>query len=105
MITQIISSEKDDDQYEGDITQSLTFDNSEKKISTKHRSTIPQQPVSMHPTIQFSNEPIDIQFGDVQWNDSIPRAVSPSESEIIATALNNDEQEILSTNDENIPTD
>ena len=34
----------------------------------------------MHRTIQFSTEPIDIQFGDIQWNDSIPIAVTPSDN-------------------------
>jgi hypothetical protein len=46
----------------------------------------------MHPTVQFSTEPIDVQFGDVQWNDSIPIAVSPSNDIVIPTELNNHEQ-------------
>jgi hypothetical protein len=36
----------------------------------------------MHSTVQFSTKPIDIQFGDVQWNDSIPSAVYPSDNAI-----------------------
>jgi hypothetical protein len=83
-IPQITSSLIDEYEFVDGPTQSLTFDNSQKKISiqssSKHRipSAIPQEPVSMHPTVQYSIEPIDIQFGDVQWNDSVPTAVSPS---------------------------
>jgi hypothetical protein len=102
VIPQITSSSNDEYQFVEDTTQSLTFDNSQKNIpiqpSSKHRisTTIPQEPVSMHPTVQFSNQPIDIQFGDIQWNDSIPMAVSPSDSELIPTVFDNDEQDISS---------
>jgi hypothetical protein len=49
----------------------------------------------MHPAIQFSTEPIDIQFGDVQWNDSIPITITPSNSPILTKSL--DEQQSLSS--------
>ena len=102
VIPQITSSSNDEYQFVEDTTQSLIFDNSQKKISvepsSKHRisTTMPQEPVSMHPTVQFSNQPIDIQFGDIQWNDSVPVAVSPSDSEIIPTVFDNDEQDMSS---------
>jgi hypothetical protein len=51
----------------------------------------------MHPTVQFSTQPIDIQFGDVQWNDSVPMAVTPSTSSILANSLNN--LQLSTTND------
>jgi hypothetical protein len=51
----------------------------------------------MHPTVQFSTEPIDIQFGDVQWNDSVPMAVTPSTSSVLANSLNN--LQLSTTND------
>jgi hypothetical protein len=55
----------------------------------KHRSasSIPQEPVSMHRTVQLSMEPLDIQFGDVQWNDSIPVACDPSDDIVQHQAL------------------
>ncbi len=84
-IPPMTSSLIDEYEFVDGSTQSLTFDNSQKKISippssSKRRipSAISQMPVSMHPTVQFSTEPIDIQFGDIQWNDSVPTAVSPS---------------------------
>jgi len=45
----------------------------------------------MHSTIRFSIKPIDIQFGDVQWNDSIPITITPSNSPILTKSL--DEQQ------------
>ncbi|CAF5182895.1 unnamed protein product, partial [Rotaria sp. Silwood1] len=65
----------DDDVFILGTTQTLTFNNSMKKLSSTKRptpSSIPQEPVSMHPIIPSSTEPIDIQFGDIQWNDSVP---------------------------------
>ncbi|CAF4852086.1 unnamed protein product, partial [Rotaria magnacalcarata] len=56
-------------------------------------SSIPQEPVSMHPTVQFPTKPIDIQFGDVQWNDSIPTAVSPPNNTIEQTIVHNQQEE------------
>jgi hypothetical protein len=91
------SSSTDEYEFIGGTSQSLTFDNSLKKSSltsfTKHRtpSSIPQQPVLMHSTIRFSTKPIDIQFGDVQWNDSIPITITPSNSPILTKSL--DEQQ------------
>ena len=72
------------DEYEfpgGTSQQSFTFDNSSKKIFTPSSSkrpvpsSIPHEPVFMHPTIQFSATPLDIQFGDVHWNESDHLAV------------------------------
>ena len=87
-IPPMTSSLIDEYEFADGRTQSLTFDNSQEKIpvpssSSKHGapSAIPQIPVSMHPAIQFSTEPIDIQFGDIQWNDSVPTAVSPSNAQ------------------------
>jgi hypothetical protein len=109
-IPPMTSSLIDEYEFVDGSTQSLTFDNSQKKISippssSKRRipSAISQMPVSMHPTVQFSTEPIDIQFGDIQWNDSVPTAVSPSsdhEEEIssIGNTENHDIQDTLSTN-------
>jgi hypothetical protein len=50
----------------------------------------------MHSTVQFPTEPIDIQFGDVQWNNSVPRAVSPSNNSAVPIVLDNHEQELSS---------
>jgi hypothetical protein len=47
----------------------------------------------MHPTIQFSIEPIDIQFGDVQWNDSVPIAVTPSNTPSSPTSITTDHEQ------------
>jgi hypothetical protein len=97
------SSSTDEYEFIGGTSQSLTFDNSLQQNSlpsfTKRptSSSIPQQPVSMHPTIQFSSKPIDIQFGDVQWNDSIPITVTPSNSPILIKSL--DEQQSSSIQD------
>ena len=88
-ITPTTSSSTDEYEFIGGTSQSLTFDNSLKKSPllslTKRRtpSTIPQEPVSMHPTIQFSIKPLDVQFGDIQWNDSIPMTITPSNSPIL----------------------
>jgi hypothetical protein len=49
----------------------------------------------MHPTIQFSTEPIDIQFGDVQWNDSIPITITPSNSPIPTKSLDEQQSPII----------
>ena len=95
-ITPTTSSSTDEYEFVAGTSQSLTFDNSLKQTSissfTKHPtpSTIPQEPVFMHPIIQFSNEPIDVQFGDVQWNDAIPIAIPPSNSPVLTEVL--DEQ-------------
>ncbi|CAF4157360.1 unnamed protein product, partial [Rotaria sp. Silwood2] len=103
----------DDDVFILGTTQTLTLNNNSmiKSSSTKRPtpSSIPQEPVLMHPIIQCSTKPIDIQFGDVQWNDSVPIAVSPSNSSLMAesfddqksssiTNINDDEQQ---TNVEN----
>ncbi len=95
-ITPTTSSSTDEYEFIGGTSQSLTFDNSLKKSSvssfTKRRtpSSIPQEPVSMHSTIQFSIKPMDIQFGDIQWNDSIPITITPSNSPMLTKSL--DEQ-------------
>ncbi|CAF3426807.1 unnamed protein product, partial [Rotaria sp. Silwood2] len=98
----------DDDVFILGTTQTLTLNNNSmiKSSSTKRPtpSSIPQEPVLMHPIIQCSTKPIDIQFGDVQWNDSVPIAVSPSNSSLMAesfddqksssiTNINDDEQQ------------
>ena len=95
-ITPTTSSSTDEYEFIGGTSQSLTFDNSLKKSPipsfTKRRtpSSIPQEPVSMHPTIQLTIKPTDIQFGDIQWNDSIPITTTPSNSPILTKSL--DEQ-------------
>lgn len=101
-ITPTISSSADEYEFIGGTSQSLTFDNSQKKTSVSSsvsssssssvliKRSIPQQAVCMHPTIRFSSKPIDVQFGDVQWNDSVPIAITPSNSPILAKSL--DEQ-------------
>ncbi len=103
-ITQTTTSPSTDEyEFIDGVPQSLSFDNSEKKTSLqsspKRRipSFIPQKPVSMHPTVQFPTQPIDIQFGDVQWNDSVPIAVTPSDNTPVSTTFNNYKQEISST--------
>lgn len=104
-IPQRISPSIDEYEFIDGIPQSLSFDNSQLKTSlqtlSKRRtpSSIPQQPVSMHRSVQLPTEPIDIQFGDVQWNDSIPIAVSPSKSLDIPTELNHHDNEIPSISD------
>jgi hypothetical protein len=106
-ITPTTSSSTDEYEFIGGTSQSLTFDNSLKKSSvssfTKRRtpSSIPQEPVSMHPTIQFSIKPMDIQFGDIQWNDSIPITITPSNSPMLTKSLDEqptDAQDNSSTN-------
>ena len=67
----------------------LTLDTVEKKTpapsvhsqSSKHRvaSSIPREPVVMHRTLQLPHEELDIQFGDIQWQNSVAVAVSPSD--------------------------
>ncbi|CAF1583962.1 unnamed protein product [Rotaria sp. Silwood1] len=110
-LIQINSPLTDEYEFIDGIPQSLSFDNSQMKTSlqilSKHRipSTIPQEPVSMHPTIQFSTEPIDIQFGDVQWNDSIPIVVSPSNNNnntVISTIIDNHEKDLSSNVNNNL---
>ncbi|CAF2237863.1 unnamed protein product [Rotaria magnacalcarata] len=88
-------------------TPTLKFDNSHKKsslpLSTKRPipSSIPQEPVSMHSIIKCPTGPIDIQFGDVQWNDSVPIAVSPSDSSILAESLDDQKSSsVINTNDD-----
>ncbi|CAF1299691.1 unnamed protein product [Rotaria magnacalcarata] len=88
-------------------TPTLKFDNSHKKsslpLSTKRPipSSIPQEPVSMHSIIKCPRGPIDIQFGDVQWNDSVPIAVSPSDSSILAESLDDQKSSsVINTNDD-----
>ena len=93
--TPTISSAIDGYQFIGGSSQLLTFDPRQNKSTllikqTTPSSSIPQKPVSMHPTVRFSTKPIDIQFGDVQWNDSVPIAITPSNSPILAKSL--DEQ-------------
>jgi hypothetical protein len=53
----------------------------------------------MHRTIQFSTEPIDIQFGDIQWNDSIPIAVTPSNNPSSPIPDQEQENNLSATND------
>lgn len=36
-------------------------------------SSIPSEPVRMHSAVKYSSQPIDVQFGDIQWNDSMPQ--------------------------------
>ncbi|CAF4131641.1 unnamed protein product [Rotaria sp. Silwood2] len=104
-LTQIISPLTDEYEFIDGIRQSLSFDNSQMKTSLQTLSkrqipsTIPREPVSMHPAVKFPTEPIDIQFGDVQWNDSVPIAVSPSNNTVISTTLDNHHKDILSTID------
>lgn len=81
-----IESTTDQLEFLENATQTLSLENpSSKKISfpstTKRPlpSSIPPQPVSMHPTVQLASEPFDIQFGDVTWKDSIPSTISPVE--------------------------
>ncbi|CAF3396314.1 unnamed protein product [Rotaria socialis] len=88
-------------------TPTLKFDNSHKKsslpLSTKRPipSSIPQEPVSMHSILKCPTRPIDIQFGDVQWNDSVPIAVSPSDSSILAESLDDQKSpSVIHTNDD-----
>ncbi len=101
-IPQIISPLIDEYEFVDDQTQSLSFDNNQKKTLlqplSKRRtpSSIPQEPVLMHPIIQFSTEPIDIQFGDIQWNGSVPIAVSPSNDTAVSSVLDDHEQELSS---------
>ncbi|CAF0772437.1 unnamed protein product [Adineta steineri] len=102
-IPQRTSPSIDEYEFVDGIPQSLSFDNSQKKIPLQQSSekrrivpTIPQKPVSMHPTIQFSTEPIDIQFGDVQWKDSVARAVTPSDDTSVSTTFNKHEQNMSS---------
>lgn len=42
-------------------------------------SSIPSEPVRMHSTVKYSSQPIDIQFGDIQWTDSIPKITQSNE--------------------------
>jgi len=81
-----IESTTDQLEFLENATQTLSLENpSTKKISfpstTKRPlpSSIPPQPVAMHPTVQLASEPFDIQFGDVTWKDSIPSTISPVE--------------------------
>ena len=48
----------------------------------------------MHPILRYSTEPIDIQFGDIKWNDSIPIVVTPSTSPSLIES--GDEQQLSS---------
>ncbi|CAF5114149.1 unnamed protein product, partial [Rotaria sp. Silwood1] len=92
-----LSSSIDDDVFILDNTQTLTCKKSSIKRSIPP-SSIPQVPVLMHSIIQYSTEPIDIQFGDIQWNDSIPIVVSPSmnsQSLSTITNINNNEQQTI----------
>ncbi|CAF3684625.1 unnamed protein product [Rotaria sp. Silwood1] len=95
-----LSSSIDDDVFILDNTQTLTCKKSSIKRSIPP-SSIPQVPVLMHSIIQYSTEPIDIQFGDIQWNDSIPIVVSPSmnsQSLSTITNINNNEQQTINEN-------
>ncbi|CAF1003687.1 unnamed protein product [Adineta ricciae] len=72
------------------ISQVSNLDHSEKKSSTQHisSSSMRQKPVAMHRTIHCSTEPIDIQFGDIQWKDSLPITVTPTDDDTpISAAL------------------
>lgn len=42
-------------------------------------SSIPSEPVRMHSAVKYSSQPIDVQFGDIQWNDSIPQITQTDE--------------------------
>ena len=80
--TTTTSSSTDEFEFLAGTTQSLTFDNSLKKTSlpslpssTAKRpapSSIPQQPVAMHPTVQFSSTPIwyPIWWCSMEWFDA-----------------------------------
>lgn len=50
----------------------------------------------MHPILNYPSEPLDIQFGDVQWNDSVPIIVSPSNSSIEDKSFDNEKPSSLS---------
>ncbi|CAF1029668.1 unnamed protein product [Adineta steineri] len=101
-IKPIISSATDEYEFNSGNTQTLTFENSIKTSSSSSniKRSIPQEPVSMHPTVQFSTEPIDIQFGDVQWNDSVPITVTPSNSSVLAKSLDNQQSSPVATSNE-----
>lgn len=84
------------DHYEpaNDDSQPSSFDSTAKKTGTRRTtSAIPIKPVSMHRTINFPSEPLDIQFGDVQWNDSVPITVTPSDSIPVSTSFDHAGQE------------
>lgn len=102
------SPSADEYEFADGIPQSLSFDNSHMKASsiltiTKRRtpSAIPQEPVSMHPAIPFLSGPIDVQFGDVLWNDSVPVAVSPSNEAAIPAMIDNEEEKLINEDAEN----
>ena len=104
-LSRIIFSSTADYELTDNMIKPLSFHNSQIKTSlrsvSKRRvssssSSIPQEPVFMHPTVQFSTEPIDIQFGDLQWNNSVPVAVSPSNDAGSSTELDRHETEISS---------
>lgn len=87
------------DQYDHQ-TQSLTFDNSQKTVPSQSSSKRPLQssaftrmPVLMHPAVRFSSQSIDIQFGDIQWQDSMLVAVAPSNEIFNGSNNNNNEEE------------
>lgn len=99
-IPQMTSSLVDEYEFTDDRTQTLTFDNSQKmlpiRLSSKCPvpSAIPQVPVAMHSTVRFSSEPIDIQFGDIQWQNSVPIVVNPSRES--QAGSDNEEEELAS---------
>jgi len=59
-----------------------TNENPEDTSKRSLTSTKIRQAVSMHPVIGFSSEPIDIQFGDLKWKDSLLIEATPSNSPI-----------------------
>lgn len=99
-IPQMTSSLVDEYEFTDDRTQTLTFDNSQKTVpirsASKHPvpSAIPRVPVAMHSTVRFSSQPVDIQFGDIQWQNSVPIVVIPSRES--PTGSDNEEEELAS---------
>lgn len=74
------------------------YSNENRKDMGKHLNKI-RQAVSMHPIIGFSSEPIDIQFGDIKWEDSLLVAATPSNSPILNQQI--DDEHILQMNEIN----
>ncbi|UJR31559.1 hypothetical protein I4U23_019046 [Adineta vaga] len=83
-------SSVDKSELQDETSQSVNIGSMEKKVLTRR---ISQKPVSMHRTINCPTKSIDIQFGDIQWNDSVPTTVTPTDDIPISIALNNYAQE------------
>ena len=99
-IPQMTSSLVDEYEFTDDRTQTLTFDNSQKTVPIRSASkrpvpsAIPRVPVTMHSTVRFSSQPVDIQFGDIQWQNLVPLVVIPSRESPIGS--DNEEEELAS---------